>query len=184
MTKKADGEKAVRIGRPSEFNQEIADAVCEWISKAKSLRSFCEQPGMPHRTTILKWLQDFPSFATQYARGREEQANYIFEEILEIADEDCTMVRADKHGSRDDDGQGNTEVIFDSVAVQRNKLRIDARKWMAGKLRPKVYGEKYLAIEPKQAEEKFDDLASYSQAELDAAIAKAQSAVQQERTEK
>ena len=34
------------------------------------------------------------------------------------------------------------EVVFDAVAVQRNKLRIDTRKWLAGKLRPKVYGDK------------------------------------------
>lgn len=32
--------------------------------------------------------------------------------------------------------------VFDPEAVQRSKLRIEARKWMAGKLRPKVYGEK------------------------------------------
>lgn len=32
--------------------------------------------------------------------------------------------------------------VLNGEHVQRSRLRIDARKWMAGKLRPKVYGEK------------------------------------------
>lgn len=52
------------------------------------------------------------------------------------------MVKADKHGSRDDDGDGNTEVVFDSTAVQRNRLRVDARKWLLSKMAPKKYGDK------------------------------------------
>lgn len=75
-------------------------------------------------------------------RARELQAEYMAEDILSIADEECTMVKADKHGSQDDDGQGNTEVVFDSTAVQRNRLRVDARKWLLSKLAPKKYGDK------------------------------------------
>ena len=52
------------------------------------------------------------------------------------------MVRADKHGSKDDDGDGHTEVVFDATAVARNKLRVDARKWLASKMAPKKYGDK------------------------------------------
>ena len=54
------------------------------------------------------------------------------------------MVKADKHGTQDDDGQGNTEVVFDSTAVQRNRLRVDTRKWLLSKLAPKKYGDKVL----------------------------------------
>mgnify|MGYP000426269079 FL=1 len=52
------------------------------------------------------------------------------------------MVKADKHGSQDDDGMGQTEVVFDSTAVQRNRLRVDARKWLLSKMVPKKYGDK------------------------------------------
>ena len=83
-----------------------------------------------------------PEFSEQYARAREAQADKLAEETLAIADEDCTMVRADKHGSRDDDGEGNTEVVFDATAVARNRLRVDARKWLASKMAPKKYGDK------------------------------------------
>jgi hypothetical protein len=33
-------------------------------------------------------------------------------------------------------------VVFDSTAVARNRLRVDARKWVAAKLLPKKYGDK------------------------------------------
>lgn len=55
------------------------------------------------------------------------------------------MVRADKHGSKDDDGSGNTEVLFDATAVARNRLRVDARKWLASRMAPKKYGDKIQA---------------------------------------
>ena len=35
-----------------------------------------------------------------------------------------------------------TTLALDPVAVQRNKLRVDARKWVLSKLAPKKYGDK------------------------------------------
>jgi hypothetical protein len=92
---------------------------------------------MPAVSTIMKWLQRVPSFAEQYARAREIQADALVEETLEIVDDGTN----DWMEKRDKDGncvgwQVNGE------AVQRSKLRADQRRWWAGKLRPKVYGEK------------------------------------------
>lgn len=130
------------MARPTKFTLVLADQICERLADGESLRSICLSDTMPGKATVFRWLRSHEKFRDQYVRAREAQADALFDEILDIADEDCTMVRADKHGSRDDDGEGNTEVVFDNVAVQRNRLRIDARKWMAGKLRPKVYGDK------------------------------------------
>lgn len=65
------------------------------------------------------------------------------EDILAIADEECTTVRASKHGM-DGGADGMQEVVFDATAVARNRLRVDARKWLASKLAPKKYGDKVL----------------------------------------
>ena len=130
-------------GRPSLYTPELAAAICEHIAEAKTLRAIAAMKGMPHQSTILSWLDGRqPSFSEQYARAREAQADKLAEETLAIADEECTMVRADKHGGRDDDGQGNTEVVVDATAVARNRLRVDARKWLASKMAPKKYGDK------------------------------------------
>lgn len=135
------------VGRPTVYSDLVAAKLCAYIADGMSLRNVCKQPGMPSTATVMRWLADDSkaAFREQYARAREAQADLLAEEILSIADEECTMVRADKHGSNDDDGEGHTEVVFDSTAVARNRLRVDARKWLASKMAPKKYGDKLQA---------------------------------------
>ena len=130
------------MGRPSEFSQDMADTICERIADGESLRAICADEGMPNKSTVFRWLAAHSGFGDQYARAREDQADTLADEIVSIADEEVTMIRADRHNSRDDDGEGNTEVVFDATAVARNRLRVDARKWVAAKLKPRVYGER------------------------------------------
>ena len=71
---------------------------------------------MPHYSTTMEWRAEDAEFADKYARAREDQADYHAEEIVDIAD----------------------------AATDANiaRLQIDARKWKASKLKPKVYGER------------------------------------------
>lgn len=133
-----------KVGAPSMYSEELAQEICRHIADCVSLRTIAAMEGMPDVATIMRWLADEtkPEFREQYARAREAQADKMAEDILAIADEECTMVRADKHGTKDDDGEGNTEVVFDATAVARNKLRVDARRWLASKMAPKKYGDK------------------------------------------
>ena len=122
-------------GRPTVFTDEIAARICEEIADGRSLRSIvANDDGMPARSTVFKWLSENKQFSDLYARAKDAQADVLFEEILDIADEATTTVKSL--------GDGDEVVVFDNVAVQRNRLRVDARKWMAGKLRPKKYGDK------------------------------------------
>lgn len=122
-------------GPPTTFTQAIADLICDALAEGHSLRSICAADDMPAKSTVFKWLGEQPAFSDQYARAREAQADCLFDDILEIADDG----RNDSYV----DDEGRTRTDFDVIA--RSKLRIDARKWMAAKLRPRVYGEK-LAI--------------------------------------
>jgi hypothetical protein len=116
------------------FKQEVADDICARLADGESLRAICSDEGMPTKTTVMRWLQDEKrvAFRDQYMRAREMQADTLFEQILEIADDG-------RNDSYTDD-EGNVRTDHDVIA--RSRLRVDARKWMAGKLRPKVYGEK------------------------------------------
>lgn len=118
-------------GRPHGFTQEIADAICEKIADGCSVRSICKADDMPALSSVFKWLKEIKGFSEQYARAKEMQADALFEDILDIADsqEGDIVKRAD----------GSEHVNHDNI--NRAKLRIDSRKWMAGKLRPKVYGD-------------------------------------------
>ena len=133
--KKAKLPKAnqLPIGRPTDYSQEMADIICERIADGESLRQICSEETMPNKATVFRWLGKFKEFSDQYARARENQAETLADEITNIADETMVIVK---------EKDGFTEVVLDSTAVARNRLRIDTRKWVASKLLPKKYGDK------------------------------------------
>jgi len=112
-------------GRPTDYSQEIADQICERIADGESLRKICAEDDMPNKATVFRWLAAHEAFSDQYAHARDSQADTLFDDVLAIADQYDTLSEA-----------------LNPDLIQRAKLRIDARKWMAGKLRPKKYGEK------------------------------------------
>lgn len=131
------------VGRPTDYTEELAADICVRLSEGESLKGICAGDDMPNRATVFRWLAVHEAFRDMYARAREEQADTLADEIVSISDEECTMVRADKHpGVKADDEDGSLEVVFDSTAVARNRLRVDARKWVAAKLKPRKYGDK------------------------------------------
>lgn len=136
-TKKAAKKSAAKkpTGRPSSFTQAKADKICERLAKGESLRSICDTAGMPTQTTVFRWLRDNESFRQQYARAREDQAETLFDEMLDIADDSSRDMTMDEEGD-------NPHLVVDHDHIQRSKLRVETRKWMLGKLAPKKYGDK------------------------------------------
>lgn len=88
---------------------------------------------MPAQSTIMAWLDGSrPEFSEQYARAHEAYADKLAEETLLIADDSSRDTYVDSEGN----------VKTDSEAIQRSKLRVDTRKWLASKKAPKKYGDK------------------------------------------
>lgn len=123
-------------GAPSSYNPDIAAVICGELAAGRSLRSVCDDEGMPDKSTVFRWLAAHPEFRDQYARAKEESADALAEDILEIADDarNDWMERA-----ADEAGAG---WVLNGEHVQRSKVRIDARKWLASKLKPKKYGDR------------------------------------------
>ena len=122
-------------GRPSEFSQEIADAICERIAEGDSLRTICFDDGYPDKATVFRWLAKHQTFSDQYARAKEAQTDAFAEEILDIADDASNDFMEVHHG----DNEGWRE---NGEAIRRSQTRIEARKWLMGKMRPKKYGDR------------------------------------------
>lgn len=122
-------------GRPTDYTRETADIICERIANGQSLRSICKADDMPAASTVFRWLSLHKDFSEQYARVREAQADTLFDEMLDIAD-DARNDWMERSGEDNAGWQANGEHI------QRSRLRLDARKWMASKLQPKKYGDK------------------------------------------
>lgn len=124
------------MGRPSDFSQEIADTICERIATTpRGLDFICQtDAALPSASTVHRWLNQHAEFRESYLRARERQADTIFDECLEIADDSS---RDTKLVGRED----NETEVCNTEFVQRAKLRIDTRMRMAGKLSPKKYGD-------------------------------------------
>lgn len=122
------------MGRDSIYTQELADKICNAIAtSSEGLRRLCKQDeSLPAVTTIMRWLDTNVEFREQYARAREAQAEFMVDETIEIADD----------GTNDYYKNSKGEVLFDAEHVQRSRLRVDTRKWVASKLAPKKYGDK------------------------------------------
>ena len=134
MTKKKPAPKKRKTGRPSLYTEALAAKICRRLAEGETLRSVCRDKAMPDKATILRWLADKKKadFREQYVYAREMQADALFDEALEIADDASGDWSTDKDGKK----------VLDHENIQRSRLRVDTRKWAAGKMAPKKYGDK------------------------------------------
>ncbi len=134
MTKKKPAPKKGKKGRPSLYTEALAANICRRLAEGETLRAICRDPAMPDKAIILRWLADKKKadFRDQYAHAREMQADALFDEALEIADDVSGDWSTDKDGKK----------VLDHENIQPSRLRVDTRKWAAGKMAPKKYGDK------------------------------------------
>ena len=117
------------LGRPSDYTQELATLICEKIGLGQSMRSVCEEDGMPTMQTVWRWLREKPDFNEQYRHATEERTEAQQEMLLEMGD------KAIAHAE---------EADFKAAAAVVNayKLKADNFKWSMSKMKPKKYGDK------------------------------------------
>ena len=142
-TTQAQGSPAPKknpVGAPTTYNNHIATVICIRIAEGESLRQILRGEGMPVQSAVYEWLLRHPEFAERYTRAREEQADTLADEIIDIADEQPEIVVVtDKTGKV-------IEHKLDGAFLQWQKNRIEARKWTAMKLKPRKYGDR-VAVE-------------------------------------
>ena len=127
---------------PEYDREEIMDYVCDALAtSSRGLGNIIKSGGeefkaFPTYSTIMKWLSEDEALSDRYARAKEAQADYMADEMLDIADDGRNdwMKRHQANGE-------SVEVV-NSEVIQRSKIRIDTRKWLASKLKPKKYADK------------------------------------------
>ena len=109
-------------GPKPRFNEAEAAVILARISDGESLRSVCSDPDMPSAATVCLWARGesgaSEAFAEQYARARDCRADFLFDQITDLAD----------------------EATNEDVNIRR--LQIDSRKFTVARMAPKKYGEK------------------------------------------
>ena len=98
---------------------------------------------MPCLTAVYSWLRKNDQFAQNYARAKDDLADTMASRIQAIIEE-----------TPDRDMSGKV----DSGWVNYQRLKVDTLKWQAGKLKPKVYGDKIDLNHGGQAENPLEVL--------------------------
>ena len=103
------------VKEPKKGVQQKIDAVLSTMADSGIGLSQACKAHKCSTASVFRWIERSEDHRLRYARAREDQAEYLADQIIEIADtcEDANKAR----------------------------LQIDARKWTAAKLRPKRYGD-------------------------------------------
>lgn len=136
-TKKKLPEERLKMGKPKTvfYSLEKAKELCRMIATSiDGITKICnDNPDkFPSPTVIYEWKIENPDFAEMYVEAKRHQAELLAEEIIGISDDSSRDVIIDLEGNE----RTNSEF------VQRSKLRVDSRKWIAARLSPRLYGDK------------------------------------------
>jgi hypothetical protein len=118
-----------RVGRPTVFgiDNPCWQIMTEQMSLGKSLSTALKAEGMPSYQAVMMMLRNNLQFREMYEKAIENRADRLAEEILELADEPMPE---------------GLEGPMASAWVQQKRMQVDARKWIASKLKPKMYGDR------------------------------------------
>ena len=108
----------------------IFNKVCERIAKGESLMKILDGEGTFSRTIWFELIKDKDK-NNNYARACEIRQDRIFNDILTISDSQQNDI-VDKDGVK----------TVNHNVINRNRLQVDARKWILSKMNPKKYGDK------------------------------------------
>ena len=117
------------MGRPTKFppDHPIWIEIIRAVSSGRSLSSVLSAAGMPDWVMFYATLAIAPELQLAYDKAVQDRADKLVDEILTIADEEMPE---------------GLEGSSASAWVQRKRMQVDARKWIASKFRPKLYGDR------------------------------------------
>ena len=116
----------------SQWNDETRKYILDKLSAGLSLRSICEDENMPSESLVRKWAIEETEFGARYIRARELGMDAMADELLAIADDRSKDTKILEDGRE----------VVDQEAINRSRLRVDARKWIMSKIAHKKYGDK------------------------------------------
>jgi hypothetical protein len=118
-----------KMGRPMLYplTNPCWQRIVDGISAGKSLTSVLKEDGMPSYRLARNMISDNVEFRAMYDKAVEDRADKLAEEIIELSDAEMP------------EGLRGPEA---SAWVQQKRLQVDARKWVASKLKPRTYGDK------------------------------------------
>lgn len=123
---------APRIKIPVRCSEENLTLICDGLRSGKSLNVIltANPEALPNERTFWRWLERDEAARLEYARARQDQAEWYADRISELALQEPAHLMGE-HGAAGVDGS----------EVAHRRLAIDALKWLAGKRSPLKYGD-------------------------------------------
>lgn len=125
------------MARPCEYNEAIFTELMELLASGKTLKEICESdPKFPSSWSVRRWvIDDINGCSARYTRAREMGIHEMVDETIVISDDkskDTLIVR-----------KGNEDIeVPNNEWINRSRLRVDTRKWLASKVIPKIFGDR------------------------------------------
>lgn len=104
----------------TRYSDDIFYSILDQVADGKSLKWVCSQRGMPDKASFYRWLDKDLLLCDKYARAKEDSSDALADDIQDISD----------------------KVLNKEYDAQNARVAIDAKKWIASKLKPKKYGDK------------------------------------------
>jgi len=117
------------MGRPPKWpiGDPIWQQIVDKVSAGKSVSTVLREPGYPTWTSFQSMLASDDRLRTGYEKAVQDRADRMADEILELSDEQMPE---------------GLEGAMASAWVQQKRMQVDARKWIASKLKPRTYGDR------------------------------------------
>jgi hypothetical protein len=107
-----------------KYTEAIADKILERIIDGEAIKTICKDPDIPSFPTILKWSTGrngaADNFPERYAAAFELRGEAAADKIIEIT----------------------RKLEAGEIGHNEARVIIDSQKWIASKLRPKLYGDR------------------------------------------
>lgn len=115
-------EAVKKTGRPSLKTPELLEEFCRRVAQGRSVASVCKDDDMPEDRSIWRWLSQDEAFSRDYARAIQSRAMHHADGILDLEE----------------------RLLRGEIPPDVARVALDARKWTASRLLPKVYGDKQI----------------------------------------
>ena len=109
------------VGRESDYSKEMGNFICDLLASGLSLSQVCRREDIPNRTTVCRWIRDFPQFAEDCARIKEgPQADFVFDELSDI----------------------ENDTLSGKITPDVARTVISSKQWRASRMAPRKYGDR------------------------------------------
>jgi len=117
------------MGRPVKWPQDhpVWMQIVSRVTAGKSLSTVLRDKDMPDWAAFYRMLEQDDKLRQAYEKAVQDRADRLADEILQLSDEQMP------------DG---LEGAMASAWVQQKRMQVDARKWIASKLKPRTYGDR------------------------------------------